>query len=240
MQELQVEVDVLTQSTDPQLGKHQILTTRALIVCVVALVITVTCAITGITLGLLNDSSAFLAFGCDGAGDIFAALFILWRFAGKTETEEQLIAVKNKENRASVGIAFALVIIGIATIIQAIVHLADNEPPNDDALLFVVSGVLGGLLLAVSLVKFYLAYRMQSLSLRDSGISDISGFFLSMGVLVANGVYLTHPGIWYLDATFAIIISLFIAGVGGHTLLVQRDYHWWTAKFWWYTEVRHE
>jgi len=205
---------------------------RALVVCVVAFTITVTSAVVGIAVGVINNSSAFLAFGCDGFVDIFAGTFIIWRFSGNMETKQQIIQIEKKETRASVGIAFALVIIGIATAIQAIIHLLNQDPPHNDTLLFAVSGVLGTLLLIVSLIKFYIAHKLKSLSLKESGVTNISGFFLSIGVLIANGAYLADDRVWFLDATFAIVISTILAGFGLHTLVVKRTHFWWRRPFW--------
>jgi len=131
-----------------------------------------------------------------------------------------------------VGIAFALVIIGIATAIQAIIHLVNKDPPLNDTLLFAVSGILGTLLLIVSLIKFYIAHKLRSLSLKESGVTNISGFFLSIGVLIANGAYLADDRVWFLDATFAIVISTILAGFGLHTLVVKRTHFWWKKPFW--------
>jgi len=156
---------------------------RALIVSVFAFAITVVSAVVGIVVGIINNSSAFLAFGCDGFVDIFAGVFIIWRFSGHMETEQQMLQIDQRETRASVAIAYALLIIGIATAVQAIIHLLNQDPPNNDTLLFTVSGVLGGLLLIVALLKFYIAHKLKSLSLKESGVTNISGFFFVNGCL---------------------------------------------------------
>jgi len=204
---------------------------RALIVSVFAFAITVVSAVVGIVVGIINNSSAFLAFGCDGFVDIFAGVFIIWRFSGHMETEQQMLQIDQRETRASVAIAYALLIIGIATAVQAIIHLLNQDPPNNDTLLFTVSGVLGGLLLIVALLKFYIAHKLKSLSLKESGVTNISGFFLSMGVLIANGTYMADH-LWFLDATFAIVVSVILAGFGVYTLIVTRTHFWWKKIFW--------
>jgi len=217
---------------DADLEQEKMWFKRSLIVCIIAFTFTITSAVVGITVGVINNSSAFLAFGCDGFVDIFAGSFIIWRFSGTMETTQQILQIEQKETRASVGIAFALIVIGVATAIQAIVHLLNEDPPHNDTLLFVVSGVLGILLLIVALLKFYIAHKLKSLALKESGVTNISGFFLSVGVLVANGAYSADSRVWFLDATFAIIISLILAGFGVHTLIVKRSHFWWKKSFW--------
>eukprot|EP01124_Arcella_intermedia_P016985 TRINITY_DN23615_c0_g1_i1.p1 TRINITY_DN23615_c0_g1~~TRINITY_DN23615_c0_g1_i1.p1 ORF type:complete len:259 (+),score=59.23 TRINITY_DN23615_c0_g1_i1:22-777(+) len=218
--------------TEVDIGRERKLFKRALIICIMAFIITITSAFTGLAVGVINHSSAFLAFGCDALVDILAGSFIIWRFSGKMDTVKQVHHIEQKENRASVGIAFALVLIAVVTAIQAIVHLSGRDPPNNDTLLFIVSGVLGGLLLIVSLIKFWIAYKLKSLALKESGITNISGFFLSIGVIVANGAFLADTKVWFLDASFALIISLLLASFGVHTIVTKRNYFWWKSQFW--------
>jgi len=226
------EVSNMPYTNDDDIGREKRLFKQALLVCIVAFTITITSAVTGIAVGILKTSTAFLAFGCDGFVDIFAGIFIIWRFSGLMETAQQIRQIEKKETRASVGIAFALVLIGVVTAAQAIYHLVQSDHPTNDNLLFSVSGVLGGLLLIVSLLKFFIAHKLKSLALKESGITNISGFFLSMGVLIANGAYMADDNVWFLDATFAIIISFLLAAFGMHTLIVKRIHFWWKIPFW--------
>jgi len=82
---------------DPAIEEEKLWFKRALVVCVIAFTITVTSAIVGIAVGVINNSSAFLAFGCDGFVDIFAGTFIIWRFSGHTETKQQIIHIEKKK-----------------------------------------------------------------------------------------------------------------------------------------------
>jgi len=219
-------------SNESDMDQEVLLLKRALLVCVVAFIITITSAIVGIAIGIINRSSAFLAFGCDAFVDIFAGSFIVWRFSGRTSTAEQVNIIEKRENRASIGIAFALVLIAIIASFQAISHLVDENPPQNDSTLFIVSGVLGVILLIVSLFKFWIAHKLKSLALKESGVTNISGFFLAIGVLIANGAYLANPSVWFLDASFAIIISMIMAGFGVYTMIVKRNMFWWRKAFW--------
>jgi len=199
---------------------------------VVAFTITISSAVTGITVGTINQSSAFLAFGLDGSVDIFAGSFIIWRFSGRIQTETEVHMIQSREKRAFVGIAFALILIAIITAIQSVIHIAEHIPPINDRLLFTVSSILGFLLLVVAVIKFFIAYKIKSLALQESAITNISGFFLSVGVIIANVSYATQPSVWYLDAAFAIVISSLMAGFGVHTLITKRSDEWWKKPFW--------
>jgi len=86
-------------------------------------------------------------------------------------------------------------------------------------------------------VKFYIAHQISSLSLRESGFANISGFFLSIGVIVANGAFLADTSVWFLDPTFAILISFSLAGVGVYTMVIKRSNFWWKKPFWCPTEA---
>jgi len=204
----------------------------ALYVCVIAFTFTITSAITGITVGVINNSSTFLAFGLDASCDIMAGSFIIWRFAGKANTQKEIDNIQHKEKRASIGIAFALILVAIITAVQSIVHLIDQVPPVNDTLLFTVSSVLGFLLLIVAVIKFFIAHKLKSLALQESGVTNISGFFLSVGVIIANVAFAAIPSVWYLDATFAIFISALLGGFGVHTLVTKRAEEWWKKVFW--------
>jgi len=161
-----------------------------------------------------------------------AGTFIIWRFAGKANTKSEIDNIQHKEKRASIGIAFALCLVAIITAVQSIVHLVDQIPPVNDTLLFTVSSVLGFLLLIVSIIKFFIAYKLKSLALQESGVTNISGFFLSVGVIIANVAFAAIPSVWYLDATFAIFISALLGGFGLHTLVTKRSEVWWSKLFW--------
>jgi len=214
---------------DPKLDKWL---SFALAICVISLLITICSAVGGITVGVLFNSPTLLAFGLDGSLDILAGIFIVWRFAGKVSTPEEILNVQKKEDRASIGIACALIIIAIIAIAQSVYHLSHTDPPDTDPLLYIVAGVLGSLLLIVSLIKFYIAVKLKSLALHESGITNISGFFLSIGVIIANVIYVNNNSVWYLDASFAIIVGFLLGCIGGYTLIVKRAWIWWSRFFW--------
>jgi len=149
----------------------------AFIICIFAITITISSAITGIVVGSIKNSPTFIAFGLDASFDIIAGIFIIWRFSGRVSTKEEVENIQAKEKRAAVGIAIALIFIAIATLIQALIPLIEERPPTNDTLLYTVSSVLGLLLLLVSIIKFFIAYKLKSLALKQSGICNISGFF---------------------------------------------------------------
>jgi len=202
-------------------------------VCCVAFFFTVSSSVIGIIVGIISNSSSFLGFGLDGSVDILGGIFIIWRFWGiTTATDKDIVNLEIKEKQATVLVAMALILVSLLLYTLGIYHLATLEPPTKDYILLIFSGTLGACLGVVAVMKFWIAHKLNSLALMESGVCNISGTVLSIGVIIASSVHLTHPEVWYLDPMFSLIVGCVVMIVAIHSLVKIRSYFWWKKAFW--------
>eukprot|EP01121_Diplochlamys_sp_Union-15-3_P022337 TRINITY_DN9470_c0_g1_i5.p1 TRINITY_DN9470_c0_g1~~TRINITY_DN9470_c0_g1_i5.p1 ORF type:complete len:145 (-),score=14.49 TRINITY_DN9470_c0_g1_i5:503-937(-) len=104
---------------------------RAIIVSWISIFLTSISAILGFIFS--TGSSAMLSFSLESLVDVVTTAFVLWRFWGGDDMRDpaRAITLENREKKASVLIAFTLMITAIIVGVQAIVHLASHTKPEN-------------------------------------------------------------------------------------------------------------
>ena len=73
-----------------------------------------------------------MAYALGSLLNVCSSATVLWRFWKDPEGEGHYFELtRRRERRASVGVGFTFVAIGIATFAQAVAHLRDHRPPTD-------------------------------------------------------------------------------------------------------------
>jgi peptidoglycan/LPS O-acetylase OafA/YrhL len=166
-----------------------------------------------------------------------SSVIVLWRFyvPGKMtkEREEELM---KREERASMGISFILVLLGIGVMAAALDDLGGGpESPKDLKVVLYISLVSIFVFGSLTVVKFRYANKLNSPSLYKDGICSLIGTSLAAALFVNTLIIDNNPSVWWLDPVVSIIGGLVALVIGMHALVVAScvegipifTVHWW-------------
>lgn len=166
----------------------------------------------------LAKSSAAFGFAFDSILDVCSSVVVIWRFcglAGKTYSWE-------RERRACIAIAILFVLSASGIFVRAIRSLVVEKHAIRFAGIEGISGVSLIVYSCLAWMKFSIAEKLHSESLRTDAFNSTSGAGISLGMIISTVVYQANRHIWYLDASVAlcIAIGLFVYGMRllGHFL----------------------
>mmetsp|Transcript_8943 Transcript_8943/g.10709 ORF Transcript_8943/g.10709 Transcript_8943/m.10709 type:complete len:271 (+) Transcript_8943:411-1223(+) len=195
----------------------------------ISIVSTVCLVAIGLTIQEFTKSTSALATAIDGFADILTSASIIWRFWKDNESESEARASESREVRAEVIIGFSLIILAVSVIATAAESIKEKNEVANENLVLVLSVPSFIIYTALGTTKIFMAKKMKSSALRHDGISCIFGGLLSASVILEIILENFFPDCWFLDETFALIISAFISALGIYILASHR---WYTLSFW--------
>lgn len=158
----------------------------------------------------IAKSSAAFGFAFDSFLDVCSSLVVIWRFcglAGKSYSWE-------RERRACIAIATLFVLSATGIFIRAIRSLVVEKHPIRFTGIEAISIVSLGAYASLAWMKFVIAEKLQSESLRTDAFNSTAGACMALGIILSTIVYEYSRHIWYLDASVALIIAFGLAGYG--------------------------
>lgn len=182
--------------------------------------------ILALTASLAMDSATLLSMAVEAAADGIGDALVIWRFSG----DQMDPTIESYDNQASVMIAFVMMgscLFVSATAIRMLTH--GHHQHHRTWVLWAHFGVaLCSTVLTIG--KVVIARKVKSrvlmLDACTGGIVALIGFmyfFLSQ-------LKESHPHLWWMDSSFAIVASVFIFVVALHTLCSHNyaDPAFWT------------
>ena len=210
---------------------------------IVSCVITLVAAIAGIVAYDSSGSTAVLGFGIENVIDLLSSAIVIWRFYAPSKEEDMdedyLKKLQKREKRASVGIAFVMLILAWALSIAAFDEIAqgvgeDEEYDNQLLILSIPSMFVFSIL---AWIKFRYADLLKSSALQKDAICSLFGAILSISVILNSFIISRDPDAWFLDPLVAIFVSAACFIVGTRTILKNSYEHTPFLSFaWWMTD----
>lgn len=217
---------------------------NAFILSVVSLLVTFSAFIFGIVGFMSMGSSLILCYGFENLVDLISSAIVLWRFfmpVGSLDTEARNGILAAREQRASIGISFVIVILGFMVTIAAIEDYmrGTEKEEKDEWLLYYISFISMLVFGAMGLIKFRFSRQLNSESLYKDGICSMVGAILSASLFCNTIIILTSGGgAWWLDPTVALICGLGSLAYGLHGVYIAYvveglpifSRKWWKLK----------
>lgn len=202
---------------------------RARHVSYVSIGFTLLGGVVGIVLAFLAGSPSLLGYALESFVDVWSSVLVLWRFWSEDFEEQEHSRLYRKEKKASVGIAAMMVLIGLIVGIQALVHLVESNEPNKATELLIISTISLLMLTGLAIAKLKISQALKSPAMKKDAITSAAVAVLSLGILLSAAIYESNPKIWWLDSTFALVVSIVLLTYGSRTLIRNK---WWRGEFW--------
>lgn len=172
-------------------------------------------------------------YALENVVDFFTDAIVLWRFFAPKSVDADVEKKLNaREDRASLGISYILLILGIFVLITASLHVHKGKMDGivDDiekyASVIALSFISIIVFITITILKFRYAKVLQSDSLYKDGICSLIGTLLSMAMFLNAILVQNKPWLWWIDPTVALLCGIFaiMYGIGSlhHAKTVQK------------------
>lgn len=146
---------------------------------------------------------------------------VLWRFfAPQWNISAELEAkLQRREQRASVGISFILVLLGFVVFVASISDFVKGAMEEMDlAAALAISFLSIPVFLGLTVFKFQYAQKLQSDSLYKDGICSLLGTVLALALFINTLILQSNPSAWWTDPLIALLLGLVAMVYGIYTL----------------------
>ncbi|KAJ7389043.1 hypothetical protein OS493_034178 [Desmophyllum pertusum] len=158
----------------------------------------------------LAKSSAAFGFAFDSFLDVCSSLVVIWRFfgaVGRTYSWE-------RERRACIAIGVFFILSATGIFIRALRSLVVEKHPVKFTGIQAISGVSLAAFTTLAWMKFIIAEKLNSESLRTDALNSSAGAAMALGIILSSIVSEYNRDIWYLDAAVALCIAISLFGYG--------------------------
>jgi divalent metal cation (Fe/Co/Zn/Cd) transporter len=165
-----------------------------------------------------------LVYGLENCVDFLSSAVVLWRFFAPSEVDSALEEkLHRREKRASIGISFILVVLGLSIMVTAFDDLSRGEEDSDElkavVLISFVSIFIFG---ALSVFKFHYALALESPSLYKDGICSLIGTVLSGALFINTLIIDKASSVWWIDPIVAVGAGVAAIVIGARALYTAR------------------
>eukprot|EP00924_Labyrinthula_sp_SR-Ha-C_P000482 maker-scaffold_27-snap-gene-0.32-mRNA-1 protein AED:0.01 eAED:0.01 QI:92/1/1/1/1/1/3/58/275 len=177
-----------------------------------------------------TESASTLANSLDSLIDVFTSILLLWRFWNKNTPLE---VIERREQKSQVFISFTFILLCGMVSYTAYKHLKEREEVVRQYLVLslAIPSFLIQLLLGALKIKVAEAPRVNSIALKNDGISSMMGSLLSAGIILDVLLMNFDRRIWYIDAVFAILVAFILLCFSINALITLKS-GWWRYSFW--------
>ena len=174
-----------------------------------------------LTAGLLSRSQGMIADGLNSAGDVFASLVTLLgaRAAGRPEDDDHPFGHGKAEYIASLAISLSMLAVALGSGSSAISTLTQHSTLAFSPWLIIVALITILTKLLLYIYTRHSGKKYNSLLILANAEDHRSDILVTSGTLI--GILGTLWGLWWLDGTVGLIISLWIAASGIRILLAS-------------------
>jgi hypothetical protein len=136
-------------------------------------------------------------------------------------TKEREDLLHKREKRASMGISFILMLLGIGVVAAAADDLAGGpETPYDLEIVLVIAFVSIFVFGGLTVIKLRYANMLSSASLYKDGICSLIGTVLACALFINTIIVEYISGVWWLDPVFAMVLGFVAFAIGLHAIVV--------------------
>ncbi|MCM2279020.1 MAG: cation transporter [Oligoflexia bacterium] len=162
--------------------------------------------------GVEDESIALAGFGGDSLIEVASAFFVLWRFRGEAGLGHGLSL--SRERSATRGIGGLFLVLGFLTAAISLSNLYRGVRPETTLPGIVISCISLSFMFALWRAKKAAALMLDSRTVAQDAACSLACIQLSFVLLAGSAVYQFAPGLGWVDAVAALVISGFILREG--------------------------
>jgi divalent metal cation (Fe/Co/Zn/Cd) transporter len=166
-----------------------------------------------VIIGLRGHSLSVLAVGLGVLADVTGSSVLIWRFRGD---RRQPGLAPDREARAALIVATALVVVAVVLITESAAALAAGTRPGSSPATIIAAAISLAVLTPLAIAKVRVARQIGSRALRGDGVLSGIGAATSLLALTALGLY-NALGWWWADRVAALIVAVIAAVEAWHT-----------------------
>lgn len=173
--------------------------------------------------GASDESIALFGFGADSFIEVGSALLVLWRLKADQGCAASRLERERKATRG-IGVLFLLLAAGVAA--GALLQLATHRHPDTTLPGLVISLASLSGMAWLWRAKRAAAAALDSQALAGDAACSLACIQLSAVLFLGSLLFLLWPGLWWVDAAAALVLSAFIAkeGVQGIRAAARPDF----------------
>jgi len=219
----------------------------AYILAIISLGVTLVAAIGGLVAYKVLDDSLLFVYGFENCVDFISSAIVVWRFnrPGSGDDSERKALLEAREKRADVAISMILLLLGVGSIVAAILDFQKGHELDEDKhlwslyyLAFSSLLIFGGL----AMCKFRFADALKSQSLYKDGVCSLIGATLALSLFFNTVLNLSTDGmLWWLDPVVAVacgVGSLFYGLYSIYVPYVKEGLPIFSCSWWIYSDKR--
>lgn len=207
------------QDPYPDLTAEQVAFYRfcALLVAWLSVMLLIILAAFSFTASALTGSSAAFGFGFDCLLDIGTSVVVIWRFKGSSGT----VYSEEKERRALIVLGFLFIVACCTILIHCIPELANEEVPTDSVWVLIIASVSSVICFGLAFGKFFVAWKLNSQSIKSDGYSSLAGAVTSLSWVVTAFAIQANDKLWFTDDVVGLLVALLLLYYGIRLLMVN-------------------
>ncbi len=161
--------------------------------------------------GASDGSVALFGFGADSFIEVGSALLVLWRLRAGEAKADMLV---ERERRATQGIGVLFLLLAAGTAVGAVIQIATHRHPETSLPGMIIS--MASLLSMAWLwrAKQRTAVVLDSRTLEGDAACSLACIQLSGILFLGSVLFMLWPGLWWIDALAALLLSALIAKEG--------------------------
>lgn len=169
--------------------------------------------IAAVTVGIITNSSALLAFGLDSFTESLSGGVMIWRFGKNRIGDDE----RKAERKALKLVGYTFFILGTYVLFEAGKQLIEQEVP-DKSIFGIVVAVLSLIIMpALMRAKYNTGKQLGSKSLVADSMQTLACIVMSGTLLLGVGLNYLF-GIWWADPVAGIVIALLLFHEGREAL----------------------
>ncbi len=159
-----------------------------------------------------DESYLLFGFGADSFIEVGSASFVLWRFS----REMQLDKTTNdgRDKTANLGIGLLFLLLALITALVSGVQLSAQSHPQTTLPGMIIALLSLSFMFFLWKAKLRVADQLDSKTMRSDAYCSLACIKLSTILFMGSAIYMLYPALWWIDSSFALVLSFFIGREG--------------------------
>ena len=189
----------------------------AIFVSVITILALGALAIVNLIFSTRENSNTAFAFALESFLDCLSSAVVIWRYFGANTS----LYSSKKEKKACITLGVFFFILAILITAKALSSLIGAKSPSDSTMILYLQLGSGLFCLLLTVIKGYIAWALESVSVGTDAVNSGIGFFLGISGVISSVIYSANSDIWFVDSLVGILCSLVLVSYGTWVIIYE-------------------